>query len=57
MSHRCCVQVHLIDSSGVIPATVFGDNAEKFLGCSSKQLMENSTEICYITNTISNIQL
>lgn len=57
ISHRCCVQVHLTDSSGVIPATIFGDDAGNFLSCSSKQLMENSTKVCYTTNTISNTQL
>ncbi|KAK2655907.1 hypothetical protein Ddye_008959, partial [Dipteronia dyeriana] len=41
---RCVVQVQLTDSYGVLPATIFGENTEKFLGCSSKQLMENTSE-------------
>ncbi|KAK2651614.1 hypothetical protein Ddye_011470 [Dipteronia dyeriana] len=41
---RCVVQVQLADSSGVLPATIFGENAKKFLDCSSKQLMENTSE-------------
>ncbi|PON47039.1 Replication factor A protein [Trema orientale] len=41
---QCCVQIQLTDSSRELPATIFGDNAEKFLGCSSKQLMEQASQ-------------
>ncbi|KAK2658740.1 hypothetical protein Ddye_005273 [Dipteronia dyeriana] len=41
---RCVVQVQLTDSSGVLLATILLENTEKFLGCSSKQLMENTSE-------------
>ncbi|KAI9186476.1 hypothetical protein LWI28_017648 [Acer negundo] len=41
---RCCFDVELKDTSGSIFATIFGQNAETFLSCSAKQLMEQTNE-------------
>ncbi|PON70498.1 hypothetical protein TorRG33x02_256540, partial [Trema orientale] len=42
---RCRVQVQLTDNSGSLEATLFGDDAEKVLCCSAKQLMENTSQV------------
>ncbi|KAK3205614.1 hypothetical protein Dsin_019660 [Dipteronia sinensis] len=41
----CRFDVELRDTSGSIFATIFGQNAETFLSCSAKQLMEQTNEI------------
>ncbi|KAL5537486.1 hypothetical protein UlMin_042344 [Ulmus minor] len=44
---RCCVEVQVMDESGSITATLFGENAEKVLSCTAKNLMENTSNLHY----------
>ncbi|KAF4402115.1 hypothetical protein G4B88_017627 [Cannabis sativa] len=41
---RSCVQVHLKDNTTALPATLFGSIANKFLNCSTAQLLQQITE-------------
>ncbi|KAL5561843.1 hypothetical protein UlMin_031590 [Ulmus minor] len=41
---RCLLEVQLSDKTGALIATLFGENAEKFICCSAETLMQNSTE-------------
>ncbi|KAL5577250.1 hypothetical protein UlMin_018949 [Ulmus minor] len=41
---RCLLEVQLSDKTGALIATLFGENAEKFICCSAETLMENSSE-------------
>ncbi|KAL5581401.1 hypothetical protein UlMin_013843 [Ulmus minor] len=41
---RCVLEVQLSDKTGALIATLFGQNAEKFICCSAETLMENSSQ-------------
>ncbi|KAL5543449.1 hypothetical protein UlMin_007233 [Ulmus minor] len=41
---RCLLEVQLSDKTRALIATLFGENAEKFICCSAETLMENSSE-------------
>ncbi|XP_062100781.1 replication protein A 70 kDa DNA-binding subunit B-like [Humulus lupulus] len=45
---RCFVLVECEDTSGVLPAAIFGENAEKFIHCSALELMKHTTEVSNI---------
>ncbi|POO02381.1 Replication factor A protein [Trema orientale] len=42
---RCFIQVQCKDSSGALPATIFGSNAETFLHCKVIDLVKHTTQV------------
>ncbi|KAL5570070.1 hypothetical protein UlMin_026645 [Ulmus minor] len=45
---RCLLEVQLSDKTGALIATLFGENAEKFICCLAETLMQNSTKVFHI---------
>ncbi|KAL5548814.1 hypothetical protein UlMin_004045 [Ulmus minor] len=41
---RCLLEVQLSDKTGVLIATLFGENAKKCISCSAETLMENTSK-------------